>query len=288
MFSETEIILQNNKRYFKDHQKAKNWLGPGEVKALYQPPKKSHKGQNGKLTIIGGSKLFHGASLWALKVVSRIVDMVFYSSIPENHHLTQDLKAKIYDFICVPRQEIDNYLDESDAILVGPGLAKERKTKTLTEKLIKKFSQKQWIIDAGSLQMMNPELIPSQAILLPHQKEFRRLFGLEGTKENASRMAKKYDCIIILKGPIDYIYSPTEIKENHTGNEGMTKGGTGDVLAGLTAALACKNKPFLAACAAAFVNGLAGDRLKEKVGVYYNASDLADEIPATLKWCLDY
>jgi hydroxyethylthiazole kinase-like uncharacterized protein yjeF len=263
-------------------------IGLSEVRALYQPPPQSHKGQNGKLTIIGGSRQFHGASLWALKVASRIVDMVYYSSIPENNELTRDLKSKVYDFIVVPREEIKDYVKESDAVLIGPGLMREKETKTLTERLIKKFSKKQWVIDAGSLQMMAKNLIPQNAILLPHLREFERLFDLKASPENAFKMAKKHDCIVLLKGPTDYLCSPYELKLNLTGNEGMTKGGTGDVLAGLVAAFACKNEPFLAACAGAFINGLAGDRLKKRVGVYFNTSDLVEEIPSTLKWCLDY
>jgi len=260
-------------------------VGIGEVKVLYKPSPKSHKGQNGKLTIIGGSRLFHGASLWALKVTSRIVDMVYYSSIPENNELTKSLKAKVYDFITVPREEIEDYIEESDTVLIGPGLMREQETKTLTERLIKKFPDKRWVIDAGSLQMMDKKYIPKNSILLPHTKEFEKLFGLKATPENAAKMAKKHSCIILLKGPTDFICSPSGCKINTTGNEGMTKGGTGDVLAGLVAAFACKNDPFWAACASAFVNGLAGDRLKKRVGVYYNASDLVNEIPTTLKWC---
>ncbi len=263
-------------------------VGAKGIKALYQPLPKSHKGQNGKLTIIGGSRLFHGASLWALKVASRIVDMVYYSSIPENFKIAQKLKSQIYDFIAVPREEVEAYIKESDAVLIGPGLLRAKETKTLTEKLIKKFRKKRWVIDAGSLQMMAKKLIPKNAILLPHPGEFERLFGLKASPENAAKMAKKYSCIVLLKGPTDYICSASECKINTTGNEGMTKGGTGDVLAGLVAAFVCKNEPFLAACAGAYINGLAGDRLKKRVGVYYNASDLADEIPATLKWFLDY
>lgn len=262
-------------------------VGIEEVKALYKPSPKSHKGQNGKLIIIGGSRLFHGASLWALKISSRIVDLVFYSSIPENLKLAQKLKSQVYDFIAVPREEINDYIKESDAVLIGPGLMREQETKTLTEKLIKKFPDKRWVIDAGSLQMMDKKYIPKNSILLPHAKEFEKLFGLKATPENAAKMAKKHSCIIFLKGPTDFICSPSECKINTTGNEGMTKGGTGDVLAGLVAAFACKNDSFLAACAGAFVNGLAGDRLKKRVGVYYNASDLANEIPATLKWCME-
>ncbi|MEK7165288.1 MAG: NAD(P)H-hydrate dehydratase, partial [Patescibacteria group bacterium] len=67
------------------------------------------------------------------------------------------------------------------------------------------------------------------------------------------------------------------------GNSGMTKGGTGDVLAGLIAALATKNDPFLATIAGSFINKKAGDALYKKVGPFFNASDLADEIPKVMK-----
>ncbi|MDO8451721.1 MAG: hypothetical protein Q7S76_02520, partial [bacterium] len=60
---------------------------PDDIKRIYMPSHASHKGQNGRLLIIGGSHLFHAASLWALNVASRIVDMVFYSSVPENNAL---------------------------------------------------------------------------------------------------------------------------------------------------------------------------------------------------------
>ena len=70
---------------------------------------------------------------------------------------------------------------------------------------------------------------------------------------------------------------------NKTGNEGMTKGGTGDVLAGLIAALYCKNDVFLAASCGTYLNGLAGDELYERVGPYFNASDLVREIPRVMK-----
>ena len=63
----------------------------------------------------------------------------------------------------------------------------------------------------------------------------------------------------------------------------MTKGGTGDVLAGLTAGLYAKNEAFASACAASYINKKAGDSLFEKVGVNFNASDLANEIPKIMK-----
>ncbi len=68
----------------------------------------------------------------------------------------------------------------------------------------------------------------------------------------------------------------------------MTIGGTGDVLAGLLAGLACWNDLFLAASAGVFLNGLAGDKLKNRLSYYYSASNLVSEIPKAIKWCEEY
>lgn len=266
---------------------------PNELKRLYIPAKDSHKGQNGKLTIVGGSHLFHGPSLWALKVASRIVDMVFYSSIPENNEIAQKLKKELYDFILVPRDKLDDYIKESDTILIGPGLPREsgrekneESTKELTKKLLKEFPEKKWVIDAGSLTEMEPDwLIPlsGNVIITPHAKEFAMLFGVEASLENVKSMAKQYNCVVLLKGQKDYVVSSSQETVIEGGNAGMTKGGTGDVLAGLVAALACKNDLFLAATSASFINKKTGESLYEKVGYTFNATDLADEIPKVMK-----
>ena len=143
-----------------------------------------------------------------------------------------------------------------------------------------------WIIDAGALQMMDPAwLLPlsGNAIVTPHVGEFERVFKLKPTADNARSMAEKYHAIIVLKGEKDIVCSSKEYFETSGGNAGMTKGGTGDVLAGLIAALATKNDLFLAARAGSYFNKKAGEALFEKVGYYFNASDLADEIPHVMK-----
>lgn len=263
---------------------------PDLFKKLYQPALDSHKGQNGKLAIVGGSALFHGASLWALKTASRIVDMIFYSTIPANEKLTQKLKSQFYDFINIPRGEIGEYITEADAVLIGPGLTRSRQTKDLTKKLLFKFPDKKWIIDAGSLQMMEPAWLKklNQVILTPHKKEFAYLFKKQLPSKTNQRLdllkklAQKYGCIFVLKSQKDIICSSEQCLINTTGNVGMTKGGTGDVLAGLIAALACKNNMFLAAAVGTYINGLAGDELFKQVGPYFNATDLGEEIPKTM------
>lgn len=291
---------------------------PSGLKQLYIPPPNSHKGMNGKLLLIGGSHLFHAASLWALTIASRMVDMVFYSSVPENNLIVEELKKEFRNGIIVRRDDLESYVEESECILIGPGMMrtemKSEKGKLsleeinalqdegeqsyyLTNYLLAKYPHKKWVIDAGALQMMKPEwLIPlkGNVILTPHPLEFERVFGKElqltnhktVATEDVWKIAKKYQAIILLKGEKDLVCSPERCISIEGGNAGMTKGGTGDVLAGLVASLACKNDLFLSATAGSFVNKQAGEALFDKVGYYFNASDLADEIPKVMKQLL--
>jgi len=262
------------------------------LKNLYIPPPNSHKGDNGKVLIVGGSKLFHAASLWALSIASRIVDMVFYASVPENNEIVLQLKKEFRDGIIVPRDDVEHYAKEADCILVGPGLMRGadegEDTYFLTKLLLEKFTKKRFVLDAGSLQMMEPEWLlglKQMPILTPHKGEFETLFKCQISDiGNIDNVAKKYRCVILLKGKEDIICSPEAYVSVSGGNAGMTKGGTGDVLAGLTAGLYAQNTdPFLAAQAASFFNKKAGESLFERVGYYFNASDLVKEIPKVMR-----
>ncbi len=122
----------------------------------------------------------------------------------------------------------------------------------------------------------------TEVVLTPHHGEFERLFALPPTEENVAQMAKSHKVIILRKGEDDVVCSPDQCVVISGGNAGMTKGGTGDVLAGLVAALACKNEMFLAAKAGSYINKKAGESLFEKVGYMYNSSDLVAEIPRVM------
>jgi len=257
-----------------------NQITVNDIRALHIPSHASHKGQNGRLLIIGGSHLFHAASLWALTVASRIVDLVHYSSVPENNELVSKAKEEFRNGIVVAREDIDSYIEEDDCILLGPGMTRDGETRELTNRLLTKHASKQWVLDAGALQMMDISLIPANAILTPHHQEFSHAFG----DAEVAEVAKKHHCIVLLKGEKDIASnSEGECREIFGGNGGMTKGGTGDVLAGLIAALACNNDPFLATIAGSFINKKAGDALFQKVGPYFNTTDLANQIPLTMK-----
>jgi len=271
-----------------------------DVQKLMRSKPDSHKGQNGKFLIIGGSYLFHAASLWSLTVASRIVDLVHYSSIPENNEIVHELKKEFRNGMVVSRDDVEDYIKEDDVILIGPGMTRDEETKTLTDKLLQKYPEKQWVLDAGALQMVELENIPKNAILTPHHQEFELLKikdqksdikntnQILKTEEQVYEFARTHNCIILLKGQKDIASNGEELRVIEGGNAGMTKGGTGDVLAGLIAALACKNDPWISTLAGSFINKKAGDDLYVTVGPFFNATDLANQIPKTMKTLLSF
>ncbi|MBU2459667.1 NAD(P)H-hydrate dehydratase, partial [Patescibacteria group bacterium] len=193
--------------------------------------------------------------------------------------IVMEVKKQFRDGIVIPREQIEEYIKEDDCVLIGPGMVRDNETETITNTLFTKYPNKQWVIDAGSLQMMDRTKIPKHAILTPHHREFAHAFG----SEEVARVGKKYQCIVLLKGEKDIACDEQgNCRVIEGGNPGMTKGGTGDVLAGLVAALACRNDPFLAACAGSYINKKAGDALYVRVGPYFNATDLAGQIPQTM------
>jgi NAD(P)H-hydrate epimerase len=139
------------------------------------------------------------------------------------------------------------------------------------------------VADGDGLKLIKGK-IPKGAIITPHEGEFRMLFGMEGTKKNVVAMAKKQGCVIVKKDPkADIISDGKKTVLNKTHNQGMTKGGTGDVLAGLISAFACKSDPFVAAVAGVYLNGYAGNTLIKKFGYNYCASDLAESLAQAMK-----
>lgn len=253
---------------------------------MYHPPKDSHKGQNGKLLVIGGSELFHAAAFWTADVASRIVDLVHFSSpAMENNDLMRvKAKEKFWDGVVVPWEQVEEYIKEDDCVVIGPGMTRSDDTKTVVNTLLKKFADKRWVIDGGALQEIDRDLLNEHMIITPHQGEFKLVFG----ESEIEAIAKKYRCTILLKGVEDIVCNQRKCVKIPGGNEGMTKGGTGDVLAGLVGALYCKNEAFLAVTVGSYLNKKAGDNLYKKVGPFFNASDLVEEIPRVMKKELGY
>ncbi len=247
------------------------------------PKPKTHKGQNGVTLVIGGSAKYHGAPLLAMLAASRFCDLVFfYSPIKENQTIANAIKPRLFESIGISKNELKRHISWADCVLVGNGMEDAQESRKLALSVLK--TGKKCVLDAGALYPYVLKHLHENCLLTPHAGEFRRIFGMAATPANVQACAKKYCCTILCKTPeCDIISDGYEMKINLAGNTGMTHGGTGDVLAGLACAL-CSNQKnvFVSACMAAHLNGLAGEFVGKKSGVFLNATDIANALPATL------
>jgi len=264
-------------------------VGPGDVKLLKRRRTDSHKGDNGRVLVIGGSEVYHGAPIYAGLAASYLVDLVFLAC-PRS--VAGIVKGATPDFIVHPlsfdhlvSEDIPTILElasSCDTVLIGPGLGTCKETHEACMSLIPQL-KKTKIIDADGLKALRDhlDLLTDEMVLTPHRGEFTMLFGEQSVEEAASQ----YTCTIVQKGVCDIISNNVKTKYNYTGNAGMTTGGTGDVLAGLITGFAAANDLFQASCAAAFVNGLAGDHCFTEYKFHYTAFDVVKALQSVLLWC---
>ena len=242
-----------------------------------RPKRESHKGQNGVVLIIGGSGTYHGAPVLAALAAVRFCDLVYFASTQENNALARKMKLGTANVICVPGSKLDFALAHATCVLVGNGMDADAKTKSMAARILR--SGKRCVIDAAALRVLPVKLLHKNVILTPHAREFEDAFGMKADEENAAKMAKKYGCTILLKGEIDIVASGSKLARVKGGNAGMTKGGTGDVLAGLCAALFSRcDEPLRAAYTASRLNKRAGELLYKHYHYNFSSEDLADEL----------
>lgn len=251
---------------------------------LFERDPESHKGQNGRVLVIGGSEDYVGApALCGLAALRSGADLAVIAA-PEKaayamNSLSPDLITyKLNGKALEPSHysQIMRLADKADVVVIGPGLGASARTAEAVKKLCDRIDKPK-VIDADALRAMRK--IPPNSVLTPHAREFEDAFKAKPTRENLQKLAAK-DRIILLKGHVDLISNGVEVRENQTGNAGMTHGGTGDVLAGLVAGFIAQKLPlFDAACLAAYVNGKAGDLLFERYGYCFIASDILGVIP---------
>lgn len=243
-------------------------------KQIVLPKKDSVKGENGRVLVIGGSKLFHAASFWSASMASKIVDMVHFSSpTMENNDLMRvKAKEKFWDGIVVPWEEVEHYIEEDDCILIGPGMERGEETKKIVNELLSKYPSKKWVVDGGALQEVDPKLLTPTMIVTPNKRE-----------QEILQNKIPAGVTVLAKGMVDVVSCDDERVEVTGGSAGMTKGGTGDVLAGIVAGLYAKS-PAMASCVVASqANKRAGEELEKKMGVFFSASDLIAEVQRSIK-----
>lgn len=264
--------------------------------------KTTHKVESGRVLIIGGSEEYVGAVILAGLAALRAGCDVVTVAAPEHvawaiNRYAPDLithKIKGKTFSIKNAKEMVKFAERFDAVLLGNGIT--RKADKFCQYFIKK-SPKVKVVDADPLQSILLKDF-SNALITPHATEMETLLVNSGKefllpKLKSANIREKAEIlqgnlryflqnnnVLLLKGPTDIILSQNKIAYNRTGNPGMAKAGTGDVLAGLCVGFLAKTKDlFKSAIAASYVNGFIGDLLLKKRGGYsFIASDILEDL----------
>ena len=276
-------------------------------RAVPNRPDNANKGTMGTLLSICGSFGMAGAAILAGKSALRCGVGLEKLAIPKS--IYPIAAGSILESVFLPlsetsdgkisRTNIPRLLLEAKkttAVLLGCGLSVCDDTRALVKSFVENCTAPM-VLDADALNCIaeNPEILKkrkSDIIITPHPGEMGRLCGITAKEVNADRVnvalrfAEKYGVITVLKGSGTIIASPNgQALLNTTGNSGMATGGSGDVLAGMTAGLLAQGKSaFDCAAAAVYLHGLAGDFAAEKLGkISMLPSDIIDCIAQAFK-----
>ena len=268
----------------------------------YIRPRKSNsrKGDNGKVLVVGGSYMYHGAPILSSLAALRTGCDLVYTAVPKVN--AQATRAASADLIVIPladskltRGSVNKLLGQIpagiDSATIGMGLAVQdiEALKLLVKSLIERDVRLS--LDASALRKEILPIIKAKNVLVtPHASEFERLFGEKIPDNKKTRIsivekhAKKNSITILLKGMDDIITDGTKTLINSKKTPAMTVGGTGDVLSGIAASMLSQNRNMIeAAASAAFVNGQAGKTVQKNLGMHMVATDLIDVLPLISK-----
>ena len=266
----------------------------------------TNKGDYGYVAIMGGCINYSGAvklanmSLSALRSgcgVSKLIVSKSLSNIVAPYLLEQTLFL-IDDMdsnMVFNQSQIDSALNKVKALAIGMGWGNGQDNKKILEYILDNYEMPV-VIDADGLNIlskMDKNILNTtrcKVILTPHLKEFERLSGfsineIEKDKNNITKnFAKKYNVILLLKGPITLITDGTQIIEVNRGCPGMATAGSGDVLSGILVGLLGYNAPSaLAIAASAYIAGLAGELAQKEINdISMIASDTVKHIPEAI------
>ncbi|HUI40015.1 MAG TPA: NAD(P)H-hydrate dehydratase [Methanothrix sp.] len=274
---------------------AEFFAGPGDLWLVGKRKPASHKGESGRILVIGGGPYTGAPALTAMAALRAGADVVTVATPRRSAGavagFSPNLIVRELSGDHLRPEDLDVLRDQiarHDVVVMGMGLGRAPETHAALEEIMPLC--KKAVIDADALQ---PDL-PLTGIITPHVGEFRRISGIslsgEGYSERINPLrgyARERGLVILLKGKIDLVSNLITdgdgIRANTNGNAGMTVGGTGDVLAGVTAAFYARTTAMRAATAAAFVNGRAGDLVYEEKDFGMVATDLIEKIPEAMR-----
>ncbi len=251
-----------------------------EIAAGLLPPRRAngHKGDFGRVYVAAGAIGYTGAPVYAAEAACRTGSGLVFVGVPREVYPI--VAARCATAMAQPlpeeREVLLEQMSRCDAAVIGPGLGRSPQAEALTLFLLEKLPVP-IILDADGINaaaahidVLRDRLWPT--VVTPHEGEFLRLGGdlSPGREMAALAMARKLGCVVVLKGPGTMVAAPDgRVRNNTTGNCGMAKGGSGDVLAGMIASLVGQGaSPFDAASCAVWLHGRAGDLCRRDLTAY--------------------
>ncbi|WP_276271419.1 NAD(P)H-hydrate dehydratase [Haloarcula litorea] len=264
----------------------------GDLQRLARDPA-SHKGDNGEVLVVGGGPYTGAPALSAQAALRAGADLVRVAA-PETvareiQGYSENLIVEAYDGDHLAPDHVPAIADRAaahDTVVLGPGLGGADETLAAVEDLLGSLDGTA-VVDADALQVVPGVDTDATLVCTPHQGELRKMGGetSDDWRERAALVesfAADIGHTLLVKGPYDVVSDGDRTRVNRTGNPGMTVGGTGDVLAGVTGALAAVQDPRHAAAIAAHAVGDAGDAVVEERGYGLVATDLLEAVPTAL------
>lgn len=260
-----------------------------------------HKGSFGKILLLCGSEGYTGAAYFAAMGALRCGAGLVFLGVPRSIYAIEAVKLNEPVIFPLPEgdgklsraaiPEILARLPQMDAVLMGPGLGQWEGTLAVVKAVLEN-ARCPVVLDADGINVLSAhkDILrgrPYPTVLTPHDGEFARLGGLlsRDRMAAAAELSRDLGCIVLLKGHETWITDGTTHYRNRTGNPGMAVGGSGDVLAGILAALMGQGiAPLEAAACGAWIHGAAGDLAAGELGQYgMLPTDLLERIPRLLK-----
>jgi len=276
---------------------------PGDIRLPRRRPD-SHKGDYGRCLILAGSVGYTGAPAMCARAASKMGAGLVFVGVPESVYnvmavkLDEEMPFPLLDdsngrVAAGAEDALMSRAEECDVCLVGPGLGRSQAIRRIVSSMLRS-AKTQIVLDAdglnaiaGNARILEKAVVPP--IITPHTGEFARLGGNATESDRlgqARNFARAHRCVLVLKGHRTITALPDGTAYvNTTGNPAMAKGGSGDVLAGMIAALAGQGFPAGdAAVAAVCLHGLAGDMCAGEFGEYsVSAGDIIAMLPKAIK-----
>lgn len=261
-------------------------LVTNEMVRLPRRERDSHKGDYGKLLIVAGSEGYTGAPVFAAQGALRSGAGLVYLGVPRDVYPMVATRCSSAMPFPLPdnTEQLVERARSCDVVLAGPGMGRSPRAQQLVFRLIEEV-EGPLVLDADGLNALEGQTQRLRArtgltVLTPHDGEFARLAGcslpLNDRVEQAAELAQDTGCVVVLKGHETLTVDPQgRVWRNTTGNPGMAKGGSGDILAGMIASLlgqkqltGCVSCPGELVAWAVYLHGAAGDAAAAQYGEY--------------------